>query len=352
MFLNSDLIQTEQLKPGMVLAESVISHTGQILLGPGLYLTEKNIRKLVKWQISYAKVKLPCKIYALHNKYLVTYEKTLNLVADYFGETRVFGEVPIKKFEELIENYIDLMTDVTGVISILHKIKIHNEYTFGHSLNVAIIAGVLGKWLGLRGKNLQDVILAGLLHDIGKIFIPVHILDKPGKLTEEEMQIIKTHPERGYRLLSDCVGISSDVKVAILQHHERQDGSGYSQILKGQDIHIYANIVAIADVYDAMSSKRAYRCPLPPFIVMETIFELMYEKLNPDICLTFLTNIRKSMVGNLVLLSDGRQGKITVLHDLLQIRPVVQLRNGDLIDLERNRQLEIITVWEDKFPIG
>lgn len=351
MFSNSELILIEDLKAGMILAEAVISDTGKILLESGLYLTENNIKKLIKWRTSYVSVKQPCKIDPLRENFLATYEKTLILVAEAFEETRAFGEVPIKKCEELIDNYIDLMTHVTGVISMLHCTKSHNEYTFGHSLNVAIIAGVLGKWLGFKGEELRDIILSGLLHDIGKMYTPINILDKPSKLTDEEMETIKTHPQHGYQLLSDCGEITLDAKFGILQHHERLDGSGYPQGLKGEDIHSYANIVAIADVYDAMSSKRVYRSQVPPFVVIEIIFEQMYDKLNPEMCLIFLTNIRKSMMGSLVLLSDGRQGKIIVLHDLLQIRPVIQLVNGDLIDLERNRQLEVVTVSDDHFSI-
>lgn len=347
MFLNSNLIRIEKLRPGMILAESVISNSGKILLESGLHITEKYIKKLIKWQTSYVNVILPCKICPSQHEFAYTYEKTLGLVAATFEKIRTFGEVPIKECEELVDKYIDLMTNVTGVISILHRVKFHNEYTFEHSLNVAIIAGVLGKWLGFKGENLKDIILAGLLHDIGKMLIPINILDKPGKLTDEEMKIIKTHSTHGYELVCDCDEISLEVKLGIMQHHERQDGSGYPKGLKGEDIHIYANIVALADVYDAMSSKRVYRGPLPPFVVVETILEQMYDKLNPEVCVVFLANIRRSMMGSWVLLSDGRQGKIVLLNEVLQIRPVVQLENGDLIDLERNRQMEIIAVLDE-----
>lgn len=349
MFSNSTLISTEKLEPGMILAQSVLSDTGKILLGSGLYLTEKYIKKLIKWRTLSVYIELPYKGDPTQHEFLATYKKTLDLVAVTFEKIRIFKEVPIKECEELVGNYIDLMTNITDVIAILHKVKSHNEYTFGHSLNVAIIAGVLGKWLGFKDGNLKDIILAGLLHDIGKLLIPLDILDKSSKLTEEEMEIIKTHPTHGYQLLSNSDEISHDVKLGILQHHERQDGSGYPQQLTGEKIHSYANIVAIADVYDAMSSKRVYRCQLPPLVVVETILEQMYEKFDPEVCLTFLEKIRGFMMGSVVALSDGRQGKIVVLNDLLQIRPVVQLTNGNLIDLEENRQLEIVAVLDDTF---
>ena len=351
MFSNSDLISTEELEPGMIIAEPVISETGKVLLESRLHLTEQYIKKLIKWQTSYVNIELPCKCNPLQRQFSKIYEKTLDLVGETFEKIRVFKEVPIKQCEELVESYIGLMADITDVVSILHSIKVHNEYTFGHSLNVAIIAGALGKWLGFTQEDLKDIILAGLLHDIGKIYIPPKVLDKPSKLTNDEMQMIKTHPSHGYRLLKNCDGISQEVKLAIMQHHERQDGSGYPQQLKGEEIHIYASIVAIADVYDAMSNKRVYRCQLPPFVVLETIIEQMYEKLNPEICLTFLENVRSFMVGSSVILSDGSQGKIILLNDLLRIRPVVQLRNGALVDLGKNRELEVVNVLDDKVAI-
>lgn len=347
MFPNFNLVRAEELQPGMILAKSVISDSGKILLEPGLYLTEKNIRKLIKWQTLYVNIKLPCNLCLARHEILKTYEKTLGLVKTAFEKIRTFQEVPIKECEELVENYIELMANVTGVISILHKVKSHNEYTFGHSLNVAIISGVLGKWLGFTAGDLKDIILAGLLHDIGKIFISSDILDKPGKLTDEEMEIIKTHSACGSRLVSDCDEISQETKLGILQHHERQDGSGYPQKLKGEDIHIYANIVALADLYDAMSNKRIYRRQLPPFVVVETILEQMYKKLDPNVCLIFLENLRELMMGSLVLLSDGRKAKIVLLNELLRTRPVIQLSTGELIDLERNRQLEIVAMLDD-----
>ncbi len=347
VFPNLNLIRADELEPGMILGKSVVSDSGKILLKPGLYLTEKNIRKLIKWKTLYVNIESPCSACLARHDILATYEKTLELVTAAFEKIRTFQEVPIRECEELVEDYITLMTSVAGVISILYKIKSHNEYTFGHSLNVAIIAGVIGRWLGFKGENLKDIILAGLLHDIGKIFIPVSILDKPAKLTNEEMEVIKTHSGSGFQLINDCDEISEGVKLGILQHHERQDGSGYPQQLKGEDIHIYGNIVALADLYDAMSNKRIYRSQVPPFVVIETILEQMPKKLDPNVCLIFLENIREFMMGSSVLLSDGRKAKIVSLNEFLRKRPVIQFSSGELIDLEKHRSLEIVAILDD-----
>ncbi|HWR42629.1 HD-GYP domain-containing protein [Sporomusa sp.] len=347
MFLNQYLLRVEELKPGMVVAQAVVSDTGQVLLEQGVFLTEEYIENLSNWQIINVSIVLPYKGRSSEWRFFSMYKDTLDSVAETFKKVRAFKEVPIAECKELVENYIELIVNIVGVIDDLYNVKSHNEYTFKHSLNVAIISGVLGKWLGFKGQKLKDIILAGLLHDIGKALIPENILDKPGKLTDEEMAIIRTHPAHGYHLLADCFEISEEVKLGILQHHEREDGSGYPLGSSRGDIHIYAKIVAIADIYDAMSTERVYRRKLLPFTVVEIILEQMYDKLNPQICLTFLAHIRRFLLGSSVLLNDGSKAKVVLLNELLRVRPVVQLESGDLIDLEGNRKLEVVEVLDE-----
>lgn len=288
---------------------------------------------------------------SLLQKNFSRYKDTIDLVAMAFEKEKVFNEVPIVDYEELLGEYINLLAQAVDVVNILYNVRCHNEYTFKHSLNVAMLAGALGKWLGFKGHNLKDIILAGLLHDIGKVMIPQNILDKPGKLTDEEMTIIHTHPSHGYELLVDRFDTSEDVKLGILQHHEREDGSGYPCGVRGEKIHIYAKIVAIADMYDAMSTARVYRSTLSPFVVVEIMLEQMHEKLNAEICSIFIANIRRFLLGSFVLLSDGDRAQVVALNELIGSRPVVQLQNGKVIDLEKNRKIEAIAIF-DKENIG
>lgn len=347
MFSNQHLIRVEELKPGMVVAQAVISDTGQLLLEQGTFLTKEFIENLSNWRIMQVSIVLPYKNRPSHKRFFCIYHETLETVAKTFEKARAFKEVPIAECKELVDKYIELIVNIVGVIDDLYNVKTHNEYTFKHSLNVAILSGVLGKWLGFTEQKLKDIILAGLLHDIGKAMIPETILDKPGKLSTEEMDIIRTHPAHGYHLLADCFEISEEVKLGVLQHHEREDGCGYPLGISGSDIHIYAKIVAIADMYDAMNTERVYRPKMPPFSIVEILIEQMYDKLNPQVCLTFLAHLRRFLVGSSVLLSDGRKAKVVLMNDILRVRPVVQLECGTLIDLERNRNLEIVTLLDE-----
>jgi putative nucleotidyltransferase with HDIG domain len=274
------------------------------------------------------------------------YKEILNLVAASFEKNKFFKEVPIIECEELVGKYIDLLINIVGVVDILYNIKFHHEYTLNHSINVASISGVLGKWLGFKGQKLKDIILTGLLHDIGKIIIQQSILDKPGKLTNEELLMIQTHPAHGYQMLADDFDISEDVKLGILQHHEREDGSGYPFGIQGEAIHIYAKIVAIADMYDAMNTARVYRPTLALFSVIEIMIEQMHDKLNTEICSIFFANIYRCLLGSPVLLSDGNVATVVELNELLRSRPMVKLKNGEVIDLEKNKKIEVVAILD------
>ncbi|SEP37441.1 HD-GYP domain-containing protein [Propionispora vibrioides] len=347
MFSNQYRVKTEELKPGMIVAQTVVSETGQVLLEQGTLLTEGFIQNLIKWQVPYAVVVMPYKIRSVQRRFFSFYEDTLSMITQTFERVRTFNEVPVAECRELVDSYIELLVNVVGVVDRLYRVKAHNEYTFQHSLNVAILSGVLGKWLGFKGQELKDIILAGLLHDVGKLLISQDILDKPGRLTDEEMRIIKTHPAHGYDLLSRCPELREEVRLAALQHHEREDGSGYPVALAGKEIHIYAKIVALADIYDAMSSQRVYRQRLRPFTVVDNILQDMQGKLDPRICITFLSNLRRFLLGSSVLLSDGNRAKIVWLNDLLRIRPVVRLDCGSVVDLAEEKQLEVVALLDD-----
>ena len=139
-----------------------------------------------------------------------------------------------------------------------------DDLTYVHSMNVALIASVIGKWMGYNQEKIKVLTLAGLMHDIGKLLIPEKILNKPGNLTDNEYEIMKKHVNLGYEQVKNKF-MPMSVKEAILLHHEKCDGTGYPFGLKSDKIPETAKIIAIADVYDAMTSSRIYRAPICPF---------------------------------------------------------------------------------------
>lgn len=234
------------------------------------------------------------------------------------------------------------MVESIGVINHLHMVSRQGDYTLHHSVNVALICGVLGRWLGYNERELTDLVLSGLLHDIGKTQISLEILNKPGKLSEEEMNIMQTHPSVGYKMLRENTNLSANICYGVLQHHERLDGSGYPFKIQGNQIHKYAKIIAIADIYDAMTSNSAYRTKATPFSVVEVMTEEMFNKLDATICTVFLNNVRDYFVGNIVKLSDGRNVEVVYLGQSAGTRPTVRTQDNQFIDLERRKDIQIV----------
>ncbi len=347
-FHQRTFLPLNQLEPGMMVVQTVISFTGKVLLQKGNILTDQIIRDLAEWDIDAVEIVLLSNHHDRKQEIKLMYEETLHSIVLAFEKLRMFKEVPILEFKELAEERIKLMIDIDEMMDCLHDVKIHSEYTFKHSLNVAIIAGIIGKWLEYKGEQLKDWILAGLLHDIGKVFVSREILNKPDRLTVEEMKVIKEHSFQGYNLLSGTADISDDVKNGVLQHHERLDGSGYPMNLWGDEITTYAKIIAIADIYDALTTERVYRKKLTPFLALEIILEELYDKLDPTIALKFVSNVRSCLRGCVVLLNTGQKAKVVLLNNESLSKPVVQLKDNMMIDLWKNRNIEIVDFCEEE----
>lgn len=346
MFSKYDMVLTRDLQAGMIIAQPVFSEKKQILLEQGAVVTADIIKKLTAWGIKGVSIACPDTTDFINPDLFRMYNETLDMISSTFKEVRLLKEVPLAECIDLAGNYVELMIDIESVLDNLYRIRVHHEYTFTHSLHVAILAGLLGKWMGFTGGNLKNLILSGLLHDIGKALIPQRILEKPGPLTTEEMDIIKLHSTQGYHLLGNCIEIPEEVKLGVLQHHEREDGSGYPFGLKGKDISIYAKFVAIADVYDAMTTDRVYRAKHPPITTLHTMLTHMHDKLDSIICLTFSAKLQKFLIGSRVLLNNGLKGKIVQIPNIATARPVVRLDSGVLVNLDNDQQTMIVEVLD------
>lgn len=337
-----------ELQAGMIVAELMASDDGKSILAEGTILTDNRIRLLQHWGVEQVSVLagLPDQTTTLpwsfdrvaFNHY---YKETVDLVKTAFNSISLFREVPVTRMQELANEKIDPLIDAPGVVNHLLMIRHTDDYTFEHSVNVAILSGIIGKWLGIVGQDLRDLIFSGLMHDIGKSQVPPEILNKPGRLLPNEMEIMRRHTTQGYFLLKEVSRVPTVVMLAVLQHHERMDGSGYPLQMKGRDIHRFARIIAVADIYDAMTSDRVYRRRTTPYHVVENLFEQMFAWLDPEVCSAFLQHIRDYFVGNVVMLSDGRQAEVVRPGDFPTGLPLVRTSDGQFINLEQKRQIKI-----------
>lgn len=247
--------------------------------------------------------------------------------------------------DKLLDDALSLISSSSGTYSVfdmLQYMRESDDVTYAHSLNVGLFCNVFSGWIRLSEEETRIATLAGLLCDIGKIQIPDHIIKKKDSLTREEYSIIKTHSLQGYMLLKD-LDINPHVKYAALMHHERCDGSGYPFGLTGDKIDPYAKMVAIADVYDAMTSPRSFRGAISPFHAIEIIQEEGLQKYDARFIMTFLENVTNSFIGNTVHLSNGKQGEIVFIHKDDLTRPTVKC-GSEFIDLHERKNIQVLEI--------
>ncbi|TVX99973.1 HD-GYP domain-containing protein [Cohnella terricola] len=213
-----------------------------------------------------------------------------------------------------------------------------------NSVLSAMTSYQLAKWNKFPEKDWLQIAMAGLLHDIGNVKVDPAILNKPSRLTAEELQEMREHPLYGFKLLEGAASLNQGVWLAALQHHERIDGSGYPMKVKGEKIHPYAKIVAITDVYHAMTSNRNYRKAESPYLVLEELHSGSFGKLDPLYVQTFIERTTQFHNGVFVKLNDGRVGEIVFTDRNHPTRPMISL-NGQIVNLSQNRQLFIIEVF-------
>lgn len=357
-------VRIKDLKPGMIVAEPVHSKRGQLIVDANSVLSNQMIAHLEFYDIPSVKIVdglIPPKAIErmaqtetahlsysekvkrspLFQKFKQDYLKKISFIKSSLNDL-INRTDPIDQ-AALIAESVSLFGKQCTTISMfdnLHNMRQIDDSTYAHSLNVSMIARMFGMWMGYPEEELDILTLAGLLHDIGKCQIPNEIISKKGKLTPKEYDIVKMHPRLGYEILKKQPALDERIKNAALMHHERCDGSGYPLGLSANQIDDVAAIVAIADVYDAMTANRSYRKGLCPFEVIAS-FEL--EGLNrykPQFILCFLEHIANTYVNNNVLLSNGQKGRIVLITNRLT-RPVVQIEKDDFVDLNERPDLYI-----------
>lgn len=353
-------LSTLQLVPGMIVAENVFNYNHQLIVAKGTSLTDKLITRLDLYGILdiYVEDVIPDvsvvpaapkePSYSERIKKspeFKAFKKDYKLNVDSFKD--VMNSVVEKNIQLdvgiLLKNSLNLIANnksQIGILDMLHNMRDFDDSTYAHCMNVALICNVLASWLKFTPKEVELATACGLFHDIGKLLIPHDIITKPGKLSDDEYEQIKRHPMAGYQLLM-TQNVDDHVRYAALMHHERFDGTGYPMRISGEKIDKYARIVAIADVYDAMTACRVYRGPLCPFRVIEIFEAEGYERYDVQYLLTFLENVVNTYIQNHCRLSDGREGDIIFINKEKLSRPVVQC-GKQYVDLAEETDLSIV----------
>lgn len=354
------------LKPGMVTADTVLDFDRKIVLEKGIIITEAHIQKLIAHNVIAVNIEEDKKAQDPHpqvqedftpdhaltyterirqspefREFKAGYEKNLTVFKGILND--VVQKHAVEDLNILLHDSLDLVsvTKTKGhVLDMLQSIQEYDDDTYAHSLNVALICNVLAGWLKFSEEEVDLATACGLFHDIGKLLVPPELIQKPSRLSQDEYRQVKTHTVKGYTTLRDQ-NMNVHVQNAALMHHERMDGTGYPLELKGEQIDKYARLVAIADVYDAMTAKRVYREALSPFEAIEIFEKDGFQCYEAAYLLPFLERVTSTYLRSQCLLNNGKIGTVVFINQDKPSRPIVECE-GQYLDLKVLPQIRLL----------
>jgi HD-GYP domain-containing protein (c-di-GMP phosphodiesterase class II) len=337
-------ISVNDCTSGMQIAENIFNEYGAIIIAENTKLDNFIIDRVKTLGL----VKI--KVYNNNDDMIVVsgtelfraqYNENIIVVKSILHDISIGREITPEKVNQATDSIVARINENRDIVSCINQIREVDDYTYTHSVNVSLLSMLIGKWLKYDYYQIKSLVSTGLLHDIGKGKISPDILNKPGPLDKEELEEIKKHPIYGYKLAEQLPGINDDTLKGILMHHEREDGSGYPFGLKGDKIHDFAKIVAVADIYDAMTSNRSYRNMQCPFDVLERIEKNSFGTLDHRVVSVFLKNIASYYMGDFVKLSTGDIGEIVFINPLNVSKPIIKVDNV-YFDLSHDKEIKVL----------
>ena len=331
-------VRTEHLEKGMVLVYTLYDNNEKVLLKANRKLTQNYIIRIQQMDIP--------GLYVFEDDEI---EEHTPIISE---QTRLRAITSLKRLNiddciYIANSIVEEIRESESMIVETVHLASYDNYTYSHSVNVNILSVVLGVACGLRDDDLKKLSQAALLHDIGKTCVPIEIINKPGRLTEEEYEEVKNHPRYGYNMLRNIYEISSVARNAFLSHHENEDGSGYPRGLTSEKIHLLAKIIHVADVYDALITKRIYKEAMNPADALEYLMgnaERMFDK---ELVTTFLEYVAPYPLGVQVELSTGQKAIVIKNNRGMLSRPVVRLDSGTRVDLLEHLDITIVKMLTD-----
>lgn len=345
-------MRTRQLKPGMKLDQSIVDRLGRNLVTRGAVIDEYIIESLINLGvmnvyiqegeveeeevvISKAAQNQIDKLYTADRSKLSLSKSVRERISH--GIQSIYSDTDEQNLASttasITDDLMDAIDSNNAVAIDIGELKTSDEYTFKHSVDVATISMILAKRQGLSRKEIYEIGICGLLHDVGKTKVPLEILNKPGRLDDEEFAIMKQHSVFGYRMIKDKQEFSNNICLGVLQHHEKINGAGYPMGVEGKQISPYARIISIADIYDALITERPYKQAFSKRDAVEMIMSMTGE-LDINAMKSFLESMILYPVGSIVDLSNGEKAKVVRNSPHYILRPtVVGVQSGKVYDL-------------------
>jgi len=347
----------EDLRAGMKIGRDVLAD-GNVLLPEGTVLTDESIVMLTSRSLFSVYIdedeqdedegSIEGVEHLLDDDYVECYDKTFHRIQRIYTQLVKDEKLNMDELNAVLsDENIQTLCDGAKAVSQIHNMSRDGDTVLHHVMHVGILAGLMGKWMRMPKEKLRDLVMSAFLHDVGKKCIPDEILEKTGKLTDEEFHEIRKHPEYGYNLLKlGPIKSKQDVLFGIVQHHERCDGSGYPGKLKKEQINEMARIIAILDIYDAMAANRSYARRCSPFDILGVLYEdILKGKLDTEYGVQFMRHLCHALNGNWVALTDGQKARIVYIDESrVTSLPVVQTTKNEFIDLNRRSDIKIQAV--------
>jgi len=329
------LISINALTTGMVIGRTIWNEAGHPLLQKNVVVSEGIIHRLKQLGIQYLYIEdeisngieiegtvSPTKRMKAVKQITESFKKVKGLNSH---SASIILEQQSKVIGNLVEDLLNSVKNDEDLLTILTDTFIYDEYIYQHSFQVTLYSLAIAKELGYSYNDLKIIGMGALLHDVGKMAIPTDILLKPGKLTDDEYEIMKTHARSGFDILRNLHTVSLLVAHCAFQHHERLDGSGYPRGLVDHEIHPYAKIIAVADVFDAVTSNRVYRKKMLPHQGVNIIDSGSGTLFDSRVVEALKRSIAHYPNGSIVLLSDGRRGVVARQNSDYPAYPYVRI---------------------------
>ena len=351
-------ILVEKVKEGMVLGRTLYSYDGNILLNAGIVLKNSYISKFSDLGIREVYVEDEISRDIVLKDVIseeTRFEARIN-IKNAMDSIRYGSSLDVKPIRSSVCKMMDELMDVKDAMVNLQDLKSNDQYTFSHSVNVCVLSLITGISMKFDEEKLRELGIGAMLHDVGKIRIPSEILNKPESLTAEEFNIVKKHTSYGYELLKKSKVLSTYASYIALTHHERYDGEGYPLGLRGEEIHEFARIVSVADVYDAITSDRIYKKRVNINEAVEYLIGMGDHQFDYSIVRNFIEHITIYPPGTCVLLNRGEKAIVVDVNKKYPNRPIIRIlidREGQIlrepleIDLTTNNTLLIAEIIDD-----
>ena len=344
-------VPSYNLKYGMRIAEDVRfnDNSKTLLLKNGAILTNESINRLHRFNIPGIYIddgiKNPLLTDELRKESILTIKEVFSFCEK---NTTILNENTIHQVESVAEKLVEQIYNNKEISVCIKELQTYDSDTYMHSIGVAVLSIAIGTAMNLNKRELCSLGISALLHDIGKVKVPVEIINKPDKLTEEEFEIVKNHPNWGGDYFTEHKNVSDNIYMGIVGHHERVDGTGYPNALKGDEIPLFARIISVADVYESLTGKRSYRSPIRPLEAIEYIMAGAGRSFDQNVVQAFLKKIEPYPVGSYVKLSNRRCAKVIKSNRVNSLRPVIKISGEDdkVIDLQNDANARNIVILD------